>query len=203
MIVCNLRFRRRNFRKQRALSHIREAHKPYVRYHFHFQNHGMRKGALAFLREVGRVPPRRGKPYVAFAAVAAARHKNFFAVRKHVANDFPRLSVFHQRTERHRDFHVRAALAAATVRAAAFAVARLEFRFETERKKVGHVLVSHKIDIAALTAVAAVRSARGFAFKGFERVHSVAAVARLDCNFHLVGEHTCRHKFLRINNAVQ
>ena len=178
MVIGDLGFCRGNFRKQRAFSHVRKTDEAHVRNHFEFQDHVVLFHLFALLREIGCMPTRRGETNVTFPAVAAARHEHFLPVFKHVANEPTRFFVANERSKRDFDIRVLSAFSKATVRAAHFAVFRQKAGRKTEREQIVHILIPDEIYVAALTAVAAVRTARGLAFKGFERIHTVATVAR-------------------------
>ena len=55
------------------------------------------------------------------------------------------------------------------------------------------VFVAQKIYAAAVAAVAAVRSAGGLALVRLERIHAVAAVARLYGDLYFIGKHLVVH----------
>ena len=177
MIIGDLRSCRGNFRKQGTLTHVRETNETNVRNYFKFQNNVVLFHLFALLREVGSVTTRRRKTYVTLTAVTTARNKYFLSVFEHVANQFARFFVANERTQRHFNKHVLAALTKAFLRTAHTAVFRKETRSKTEGEQVVHILVTHEIHVAALTAVTAVGTARGFAFVGFEGIHTIAAVA--------------------------
>ena len=119
---------------------------------------------------------RGGKPYVPFTAVAAFCHQHLLPVFEHVANQSTAFFVANKSAKRHFDKHILTAFPKAFLRAAHSAVFREIARSKTEREQVVHVLIPNEIYVAALTAVAAVRTASRLAFVGFEGVHAVAAV---------------------------
>ena len=156
----------------------------------------MRLPLLPLLREVRRMPARRGEAHIALAAAAAARQQVFFAVGVHVAQHFARLRVAHQRAEGHGDGDVCAALAEAVIGAAPLAVARLERPAVAEVDEVAFIFVADDVHVAALAAVAAVRAAVGKALEALERVHAVAAVARLDGDLYFIRKQGCHSVLL-------
>ncbi len=148
----------------------------------------MRLGFFTLLRKVRRVPARSGKTHVAFAAASALGNKFFFSVFKHIRYYGIRFKVFNNRTERDFNYNVVAAASETFVRAAALAVARGIFAYIPKRQKVVHRRICLNVNISAVAAVAAVRAAGGFAFVRLKRVHTVAAVARFNSYFYLVGK---------------
>ncbi len=123
----------------------------------------MRLGLFALLRKIRRVPSCGREADVALASPAAFGYKLFLALAEHIGNDRARLLVLDDGALGHLYNDVRTAFAEAFVRAAAFAVAREIFAYISERKQVVYVLVRNDIDVSAVSAVAAVGSARGLA----------------------------------------
>ena len=95
----------------------------------------------------------------------------------------------HDRADRNLDDQVLRALAAAKRRRAVFAVFGGILAFITEIHQRMHVFIREQDDIAAVAAVAAVRSAVLHEFFAMERNCAIAAVTGLGCDFYLIDKH--------------
>ena len=154
----------------------------------------MRLGERPLLGKIGCMAARRRKPSIALASAPAFEETDLLAMLEHVADDLARFKVADERPAGHFENDVPAAFARTKVASTALAVFCKIFRGKAVGEQVVHVAIGEDKDAAAIAAVAAVRTAGGFALVRLERIHSVAAVARLDGNSHFIGKRFVVHK---------
>ena len=157
---------------------------------------------FSLLRKIGGVPSRGRKTNVAFSAVPAAGDENFLSVLEYVADQPVRLRIAHQRSQRNFDIDILSALSRTLIRAALFPVFGKKFPGKAEGKQIVHVLIAHEIHVSAAAAVAPVRTARGFALKCLEGIHSVAAVAGFDKDFYFIRKFAVCHNYPQISYKI-
>ena len=130
---------------------------------------------------------------VAPAAAAAFGYDSLLAVMAQVGNDLARFFVFYNRSQGNRNEQV-FGVAAVAVRPLALAAGLgLEQAAETEVDEGVDVAVGYEDDVAAVTAVAAVRTALGDKFFAAETAHAVAAFSGLYKNSGSIDKHISPH----------
>ena len=126
---------------------------------------------------------------VALASSTAFERNKRFAVVKEVCNDASALRIAYNRSDRHFYNEIWRGFARAilclTVTAVLGAIELLIF----EVHEGVHILVRNEHDIAAVSAVASVRTAVRHEFFTVERHFAVAAVARFDKYFYVIEKH--------------
>ena len=142
----------------------------------------------AGLGEVRRLPGWGRKVAVAPAAAAAVQNRARFARCVHIRNHRAGFRLADDRPDRYFDDEIFTALARAVACRAVHAVFRRVVALEAEVQQRVHVQISVKADIAAVTAVSAVRPAVQDEFFPVERHAAVAAVACLAGDFYMVYE---------------
>ena len=202
MIIGDFRLGCGNFTQKRTFPNIGEAHQSHVGNHFHFEDDVMLFDFFSLLRKIGGVPSRGRKTNVAFSAVPAAGDENFLSVLEYVADQPVRLRIAHQRSQRNFDIDILSALSRTLIRAALFPVFGKKFPGKAEGKQIVHVLIAHEIHVSAAAAVAPVRTARGFALKCLEGIHSVAAVAGFDKDFYFIRKFAVCHNYPQISYKI-
>ena len=116
--------------------------------------------------------------YVALAAVAPGDCEMGLSVVVYIAQNPTRLSVFHDRSERHGNIYVRSVLAVAVVTLAFAAVFGDVLSLIHKVYETALVTIAHEVYAAAVAAVSTVGTAVRHAFIPQKRDRAVAAVAR-------------------------
>jgi hypothetical protein len=165
--------------KQRGLSHVREADEPHIGEELELQRDDAVIARQAGLRKARRLTGRGGEMLVAPAAPAAFRSHIIFS-GGHIVHDGAALGVPEQRSPGNSDTDTLAVLARAALALSRRAVFGDIFSFVTEIDQRGHVVVGNENNIAAASAVAAVRSAGGNIFFAVKSHRPVSAVSGAD-----------------------
>ena len=181
VIVCDLRPRAGNARKQRGFADIREADKTDVREQLEFQNELVALAGHAGLGKARHLPRRRGEMLVAPAAAPASGGDERLA-RGHIGHDAAGSLVAYERAARDADRDVLAVLAGAALVETVFAVGRDKLALIAEIHQRGHMIVHNEDHIAASSAVAAVRPARRDELFAVEGDGTVAALAGVNAD---------------------
>ena len=143
----------------------------------------------------------RSKMPVAATAAAAFSDDGLLAVPRQVGHDLARFFIFYDRSQRNGNQQV---FGVSAVLIAAFALSAglgLEQAAKTKVDEGVDVAVSDENDVAALTAVAAVRSALGDELFMPETAHAVAALAGLYKNSCSVYKHRSPH--MKIHGDIE
>ncbi len=189
MVIGDFRVGIRHHGKQCRFADIREPNQPYVRNQLQFENHVIFLCRTASFRIARGLSCRRGKMLVAFAALAAVYQYFPFPVMRNIRHNLTAFGFADNRTDRHLYHNVLTVLAEAVALAAVAAVHGLKHTFIPEIHQRTHAFVADEHNVAALAAVAAVRSAVRNIFCAVKRNHAVAAVAALYMDFHPVYKH--------------
>ena len=197
VVVCDLRVRLGDDGKERALAHVREAHEPDVREELQLQEDRVALAGKPRLCKARHLARRGGEVLVAPAAAPAAAGGEGLA-GGHVVHDLPGVRVAQDRAARHLDAQRLAVAAAAALALTGLAVAGDVFALVAKVHQRGHVVVHLEDDVAAASAVAAVRAARGHVLLAVERHRAVAAVARAHGDGYLVNKCRCHNTLLMI-----
>ena len=190
VIVRNLRPGRRHDGENRALADIRIADKTDVRNALEFQFKLGHFALLPRLGEIRRLAGRRGEMRVAPAAAAAVKQHMALTGLVHVGHQTTVRDQPHRRAHRHLDDKLFGALAAAQGRRAVFAVIRRILALITEIHQRVHIRIGQQHDVAAVSAVAAVRAAVLHKLFAMERDRAIAAVSGLGGDFNLIDKHS-------------
>ena len=188
MVVGDLRLRGADNAYQRGFPDVRKSDKTDVREQLQLKNDVELLPRETGLREARYLPSRGREVDIALSSLSAARDNNRLVVGdiRHypagvrVLDDGAARNAYHRRLHR---------LARAALCTARLAVGGDVFLLITEIYQRGEVIVRDKDDIGALSAVAAVGSARVYIFFPVEGNSSVAAVSRLDGDLDLVYKH--------------
>ena len=189
VVICYFGFCRGNDGQQRGLSHVGITHEPHVRDCFKLERDGMLVGHFARLRKARRFSSRRLESRVALAAIAAFKHGHGRVFLIHIRNDFARFGVADYRAARHLYNQIGGVFAVTEAAAAVLAVRGAEVLLIAEVGERVKSLVDRENHVAALAAVAAVRTSVGHIFLGVKRGAAVAAVARLYINLCFIDKH--------------
>ena len=179
MIIGDLRPSGGEHGKHGGFAHVGEAHQTYVRNGLQFQRQLHHFPLFAGLGELGGLPGGGGEVLIAISAVTAVKQGFLFAGVVHVQKQPARGLFPHHRSRRHLDDHVFSGLAGAPVGRAVRAVAGFKMPLEAEIHQRMHPFRGQKHHVAAPSAVAAVRAARGNVFFPVKGHAAVAAVAGL------------------------
>ena len=187
VVVCDLRVRLGHHRQQRALAHVREADETHIR-----QQLQLEQDRVALTRQTGlgkarHLPRRGGKVLVAPAAAPAARRHKRLA-RGHIVHDRAAVGIAQQRAARHTDAQTLAHAAGAALVLTVGAVGGHVFALVAKIHERGHVVVHLEDDVAAASAVAAVRAAGSHVFLAVEGHRAVAAVACTHGDGHFINK---------------
>ena len=127
---------------------------------------------------------------VAPAAAAAVKQHMALTGLVHVGHQTAVRNQPHRRAHRHLDDKLFGALAAAQGRRAVFAVIRRILALITEIHQRVHIRIGQQHDVAAVSAVAAVRAAVLHKLFAMERDRAIAAVSGLGGDFNLIDKHS-------------
>ena len=130
---------------------------------------------------------------VAPAAAAAFGYDGLLAVMAQVGNDLTRFFVFYDRPQGNRNEQVFGVAAVAVRPLTLAARLGLEQAAEAEVDEGVDIAVGYEDDVAAVTAVAAVRTALGDKFFAAEAAHAVAAFSGLHKNSGSIDKHNSPH----------
>jgi len=144
------------------------------------------KSVLAFAR---RLVPRFCEVLIAAPPAATVRDQYALARAGEIGDGRAALIVEHQRADGNLQNHVRTGMAGAVRAFAVAAAIGLEFAIVPVPEQRVVVRISFEIDAAAMTAVAAGRTAAGHVFFAAEGHAAVAAVSCLHEYFGLINEH--------------
>src|SRR6185436_18480462 len=187
-IVRDTWSRRRDSADQRRLPRVWQAEEPHVREQFQLES----QLALLPRMPLGRLARRAVRaalePLVAKTALAAESDQHACGGLREVAQLFLGVHVVERRAHRYYDFPVCAALAAAVAAAAGLAVARLEAALVPKVRERIEPGVRDDIYAAAVTAVAAVRAAKGHELFAAKAHLAPTTVAGLDLDARFVHE---------------
>ena len=187
-VVGDLRLGRRDDADQRALADVGEADEGDVGHQLHLQLQPALLAVLALLGEVRGPAPVVEELGVAPPAAPAGGGQPAVAVVQQLGEHLAGVQVGDDGALGHGDLQRLAALAVEVLALAVDAVAGAAVGVVAERQQRGHVVVGDEPDVAALAAVAAVRSAEGDRTLPAERHAARAAVAAAHVELALVDE---------------
>ena len=175
-----------------GFAHVGEAHQTNVRQQFQLQHHVVALSGQTALGKAGGLAGGGGKMGVAPAALAATAEDIGLAAG-HVLDNFVGFGVPDQGAPGNADDQGLSVLAAFALACAVHAVFCYILALVAEVHQGGEIVIHLKDDVAAVTAVAAVRAAGGNIFFTVEGYAAVAAVAGLYGDAGLVHK-GCRHR---------
>src|SRR5579883_3384165 len=176
-------------RDERGFACVRVADEAGIGQQLQFETQAAEVTGAAGLVFRGRLMGGSGKPGVAAAAAATARHHPGLAIVREVEELFPGFVVENRGSDRHLDSD---AFAIVPGSVAAFAVAAAlggVLGIEAEMQEGIAVDGSDHGDVAAATAIAAARAATGDVLLPAKGQTAVAAIPGLDGNSCFVDEH--------------
>ena len=179
VVVGDLGLGRADGGDEGRFAHVREADQAHIRDELQLQRDLEILTRHTGLGELGDLAGRRRKMRVAVAAASAPRHRDGGVVGQ-VRDDKAALGVLDDRAQRDLDDQIFGVLAVAQARAALAALVGGILALVAEVHQGGQVVVHDEDDVAAASAVAAVRAARGHEFFAVKAHRTVAALARVE-----------------------
>ena len=189
MIVRDLRARVGDTRKERRFSDIGKSDETYVRDHLQLQDHVEFTALLTWLCIFRHLHRRRRVMHVALASASALQNDNAAVLMGHVRDDFAGFSLTDNGALGNLYHKVLAVSAVTAVVSAGFSVLCTILADEAEIIERVQTVIHLKDQIAAATAVAAVRTAGRNEFFAPEADMAVTAVAGTDIDFCRISKH--------------
>ena len=187
-VVGDLRACRRDDADQRALADVREPDERDIGHQLQLELEPPVLAVLALLGEARRATLVRQELGVAAPTPPAGGCQPAIAVAKQFGEQFAAVEVGHDGALGHRDLDRRPALAVLILALAVNPVVGAAVRMVPERQQRRHVVVGDQPDVAALAAVAAVRTAHHDRALASERHAARAAVTAAHVELALVDE---------------
>ena len=188
VVVCNVRFRFTYNGNKRRFTYIWEAYKAHISEQLEFKLKLECFTGCAGLCKARSLARRRRKMRVAPATAAALRDNDVF-VCGHVRHDAAGLRIADQCAARHGNDERLCAFAEAALAAAVFAALCGVLALVAEIRQRGEVIVHAEHDVAAATAVAAVRAAGSHVFFTVKSHGAVAAVTGFYLDLSYIDKH--------------
>jgi len=188
-IVRDLRPRARQRREQARLAGVRQAGETNVGDEAELELELALLAGLAVLGDARHAPGARREARVAAAALSAARDDDLLTRRDEIGDDLSGRDVLHRRARRHLEGEIAArfpGFVRPTAGAATRRGVRLSVAIVTEG---GELIIDAEDDVAASSAVAAIRSAARDMRLAAERDHAFAAVPAADQHTRAIEEH--------------
>ena len=189
MISCDLRSRIGAYGQKCRLSDIREAEKTYVRYQLELKDDFSFLRKAACLSKVRSLTDTALVMNIAASASAALCSNKLISVVAEILHQKSCLLIDDKSTDRHLDIQVLTLLAVAFSLHSVLAVLSLILPLVIEVHQSPEIAVGNKNNTAAVTAVAAVRTAVRNVRVASECDCAVAALTGYYCNFRSVYEH--------------
>ena len=200
-IVGDLRSGGRNDRQQGRFAGIGEAHEAHIGQQLQLHDDPAFLRGLAWLGELGRLHGGRLEEGVAFAAAAALEQHDGLSVLGDLAKRLAGLGFIGHRAQRHVDEDVLAGGACELVAAAWDAIAGHQVLGVAKVQQGPHLGIASQDDVAATTAVAAVRTAFWDIFLTAEMQRTSTAFAGTAVNLHVVNEIRTGHNDLILKHV--